>query len=90
MRPLAYVVGPAEAPSMYIFIAPVVESYVPAAWCHAMSAYDTVVPVPPLLPEILLILMKTFPAVSMPKCHDAPPYAEVDPNDPPDTHLEIK
>ena len=72
MSPLVYEVEPAEAPSMYIFTAPVVESYVPAAWCHVMSAYELVVTVPPILPAALLILMKTFPAVSMPKCHDAP------------------
>jgi hypothetical protein len=90
MRPLEYTVEPAEAPSMYMFIAPVVESYVPAAWCHAMSAYDPVVIVPPKTPDALLIFMKTFPALSMPKCHDAPPYAVVDPVVPPVTHLEIK
>ena len=90
MSPLVYAVEPAEAPSMYIFTAPVVESYVPAAWCHAMSAYELVVIVPPNPPDALLILMKTLPELSMPKCHDAPPYAVVDPVDPPVTHLEIK
>jgi hypothetical protein len=55
-----------------------------------VSAYDAVDIAPPPLPDTLLILIKTFPAVSMPKFHDAPPYSVAEPNDPPVAHLEIK